>query len=239
MTDLAGRVAIVTGGSKGIGLAIAEALAGRGMRVAIAARGEDDVRAAAERLNRDAGETRAIGVRCDVREYADCRVLVDETVRTFGRLDVLVNNAGVGRFAHVGELSPEDWHTVIATNLNGVYHCTHAALPALRESGDAWIINIGSLAGKNPFAGGAAYNASKFGLIGFTEAVMQDVRHEGVRVSNIMPGSVATEFRAGGSDAEWKIRSEDIAELVIGLLDMPGRTLPSRIEVRPSRPPKK
>jgi 3-oxoacyl-[acyl-carrier protein] reductase len=239
MTELAERVAIVTGGSKGIGLAIAEALTDRGMRVAVAARGEDDVRAAAGRLNEGAGEPRAIGVRCDVRAYDDCRRLVDETVRTFGRLDVLINNAGVGRFAHVADLTPDEWHEVIGTNLNGVYHCTHAALPALRKSGDAWIINIGSLAGKNPFPSGAAYNASKFGLIGFSEAVMQEVRHEGVRVSCIMPGSVATEFRAGGSAEEWKIRSEDIAELVIGLLDMPERTLPSRIEVRPSRPPKK
>jgi 3-oxoacyl-[acyl-carrier protein] reductase len=242
MTDLAGRVGIVTGGSKGIGFAIAEALVGRGMNVMLGARTEQDVQLAAERLNDGASERRAAGVRCDVRRYDDCVRLVSEAERAFGRLDVLVNNAGVGRFANVADLEPEDWDTVIGTNLSGVYYCTHAALPKLRAAGDAWIINIGSLAGKNAFPGGAAYNASKFGLIGFSEALMQEVRHDGVRVSYIMPGSVATEFsspaRSGGG-ADWKVRSEDIATLVIDLLDMPPRTLPSRIEVRPSRPPRK
>jgi 3-oxoacyl-[acyl-carrier protein] reductase len=151
-----------------------------------------------------------------------------------------VNNAGVGAFGAIGELEVQRWDQVIETNLSGVFYCCHEALPHLRKSGDAWIINIASLAGKNPFAGGAAYNASKFGLVGFSEALMLDVRHDGIRVNYIMPGSVNTEF--GGptrGDAEWKIQSEDIAELVIDLLAMPSRTLPSRIEVRPSRPPKK
>jgi 3-oxoacyl-[acyl-carrier protein] reductase len=242
MDQQAGRVAIVTGGSKGIGYAIAEALVGRGMRVAIASRNEADVQKAAAKLNDGAGSEVSIGVPCDVRRYEECEQLVGETVRAFGRVDVLVNNAGIGRFANVAELSPDDWRAVIETNLNGVYYCTHAALPKLRAAGQSWIINIGSLAGKNAFPGGGAYNASKFGLIGFSEALMQEVRHDGVRVSYIMPGSVATEFSSPGqtgSAAEWKVQPEDIAQIVLDLLDTPARTLPSRIEVRPSRPPRK
>lgn len=243
MTDLTGRVAIVTGASKGIGYAIAEALIERGMRVTVAARTESDVQLAVARLSgAGAAGERAIGVSCDVRRYGDCERLVAATTTAFGRLDVLVNNAGVGRFAPVGELSVEDWHSVIETNLNGVYYCAHCALPALRAAGESWIINIGSLAGKNAFPGGAAYNASKFGLIGFSEALMQDVRHDGVRVSYIMPGSVATEFShppSSGSGEAWKVQAEDIAQIVINLLDTPARTLPSRVEVRPSRPPRK
>jgi 3-oxoacyl-[acyl-carrier protein] reductase len=242
MTDLDGRVAIVTGGSKGIGYAIAEAMVARGMRVALGARTKHDVDLAADRLNGGGGGRRVIGVQCDVRAYEDCRRLVSETVAAFGRLDALINNAGVGHFAPVAELDPDDWRRVLGTNLDGVYHCTHAALPQLMQAGDAWIVNIGSLAGKNAFPGGAAYNASKFGLLGFSEALMQEVRHDGVRVTCIMPGSVATEFshpaRSGGGD-EWKVRSEDIAQIVLDLLDTPARTLPSRIEVRPSRPPRK
>jgi 3-oxoacyl-[acyl-carrier protein] reductase len=161
-------------------------------------------------------------------------------IAEFGHIDILVNNAGIGRFAHVAELDPEDWRAVIETNLNGVFYCTHAALPHLCARGNGWIINIGSLAGKNAFPGGAAYNASKFGLIGFSEALMQEVRHDGVRVSYIMPGSVATDFThpSRASTDEWKVQPEDIAALVLDLLGMPERTLPSRIEVRPSRPPR-
>ncbi len=182
----------------------------------------------------------AMGVVCDVRVQADCEDLVARTAAAFGRLDVLVNNAGVGVFGEVETLSPEEWRTVIETNLNGVFYCTHAALPHLKESGDAWVINIGSLAGKNAFPRGAAYNASKFGLIGFSEALMQEVRHDGVRVSYVMPGSVASDFShpAAGSD-DWKIQPEDIARVVLDLVSFPARTLPSRVEVRPSRPPRK
>jgi 3-oxoacyl-[acyl-carrier protein] reductase len=217
-------------------------MVGRGMRVVVASRTAADVEQAAERLNEGGGGRRALGVRCDVRRRDDCERLMDEAVKAFGRLDVLVNNAGVGRFETVAELDPEDWNTVIETNLSGVYYCAHYALPALRAAGESWIINIGSLAGKNAFPGGAAYNASKFGLIGFSEALMQEVRHDGVRVSYIMPGSVATEFsspaRSGGG-TDWKVQPEDIAQIVVDLLDTPARTLPSRIEVRPSMPPRK
>ncbi|MEJ2215683.1 MAG: SDR family oxidoreductase [Gemmatimonadota bacterium] len=234
MPDLTDQVAVVTGGTKGIGRAIAEALHDAGARVVVGARTEADVRAAES----DFGG-RALGVVCDVRVQDDCERLIAGAVDAFGRLDILVNNAGVGVFGDVETLSPERWRTVIETNLNGVFYCTHAALPHLKKSGDAWIINIGSLAGKNAFPGGAAYNASKFGLIGFSEALMQEVRHDGVRVSYIMPGSVASDFShpTDGSD-DWKIRPEDIARVVLDLVSFPSRTLPSRVEVRPSRPPR-
>jgi 3-oxoacyl-[acyl-carrier protein] reductase len=237
--NLEGHVAVITGGSRGIGRAIAEALSARGMQVVIGARTETDVQDAAAALG--GGARRALGVRCDVRSEGDCRALIDAAVGEFGRLDVLVNNAGVGRFAHVADLAPDDWRTVIETNLNGVFYCTHAALPHLSRGG-GWIINIGSLAGKNAFPGGAVYNASKFGLIGFSEALMQEVRQDGIRVSYIMPGSVATDFShpsGGRGDEAWKIQPEDIAGIVTDLLDTPDRTLPSRVEVRPSRPPAK
>jgi 3-oxoacyl-[acyl-carrier protein] reductase len=238
--DLRGRVAVVTGGSRGIGKAIAAALTGRGMHVVIGARTEGDVARTAEELT--GPDHRVIGVRCDVRNRDDCRALIDTAEREFGRLDLLVNNAGVGRFEPVADLGADDWHAVIETNLNGVYYCTHGAIPLLRRGG-GWIINIGSLAGKNAFPGGAAYNASKFGLIGFSEALMQEVRHDGIRVSYVMPGSVATEFShpsgSGSGDESWKVQPEDIAQIVVDLLDTPERTLPSRVEVRPSRPPQK
>jgi 3-oxoacyl-[acyl-carrier protein] reductase len=237
--DLRGKSAVVTGGSKGIGYSIAESFARAGGDVVVCARNEDEVRAAARRLN-ELGGGRVLGLSCNVRSYDEVRGLIDRTVQEFGGLDILINNAGVGRFAPVDELPPEHWAQVIETNLNSVYYACHEAIPHLRERGGGWIINIASLAGKNPFAGGAAYNASKFGLVGFSEALMMDVRHHGIRVNYIMPGSVATHFNEHTpSEADaWKIQPEDIADLVMGLLAMPERTLPSRIEVRPSRPKK-
>jgi NAD(P)-dependent dehydrogenase (short-subunit alcohol dehydrogenase family) len=231
-----GRAAIVTGGSRGIGKAIAKELVGRGFRVAISGRKSADLESAASELG--AG---VLGIQCDVRDPESCERLVTETVRAFGRLDLLVNNAGIGIYRPVAEMSGEEWRSVIETNLNGVFYCTHAAIPHLREAGESWIINIGSLAGKNAFPGGGAYNASKFGLVGFTEALMQEVRYDGIRVSSIMPGSVATGFsgREPEEGMDWKIHPEDIAQLVLDLLDTPARTLPSRVEVRPSRPPKR
>jgi 3-oxoacyl-[acyl-carrier protein] reductase len=237
--DLSGSVAVVTGGSRGIGYAIAEALASAGAAVAIAARTEDIVEHAAAELSR-ALTVPVIGVRCDVRSEQQCAALIRRVIAELGHIDILINNAGIGRFARVSELEPDEWRAVIETNLNGLFYCTHAALPHLIARGTSWIINIGSLAGKNAFPGGAAYNASKFGLIGFSEALMQEVRHDGVRVSYIMPGSVATEFATSsrGSSDDWKVQPEDVAALVLDLLAMPDRTLPSRIEVRPSRPPR-
>jgi NAD(P)-dependent dehydrogenase (short-subunit alcohol dehydrogenase family) len=239
MEHLRGKAAIVTGSTRGIGLAIAEALAAAGCDVVVSARHQAAATEVAERIAAG-GHGQAIGVACDVRANADCERLIRETVKRFGRIDILVNNAGIGGFAHVEQLAPEHWDAVIGTNLNGLFYCTHAALPHLRNARSAWVINIGSLAGKNAFPGGAAYNASKFGLIGFSEALMQEVRHDGVRVSYIMPGSVATDFDGSSTPSgDWMIQPQDIAQIVMDLLAMPQRTLPSRVEVRPSRPPKK
>jgi NAD(P)-dependent dehydrogenase (short-subunit alcohol dehydrogenase family) len=234
--DLKGKVAVVTGSSKGIGYAIAEALARAGADVVLSARNEAEVRDAAERLG-GAGGGRAVGVQCDVRRHEDVRRMM-EAADELGGVDILVNNAGVGRFGTVDGMSPDDWHTVIGTNLDGVFFCCHEGIPRLRARGGGWIINVGSLAGRNPFAGGAAYNASKFGLLGFSEAMMLDVRNDDIRVTCIMPGSVATHFnnhQPSEADA-WKIQPEDIAQIVMDLVATPARTLPSKVEVRPSRP---
>ncbi len=234
MSDLAARVAVVTGGTRGIGLATARMLAHAGAAVVVAARRKLDV----ERVAGELGP-RALGVSCDVRNVEDCDRLMARTVERFGRLDILINNAGLGVFGPVEAMSLEDWHRQIETNLDGVFYCCRAALPHLKRVG-GWIINIGSLAGKNPFAGGAAYNATKFGLLGFSEALMLEVRHEGVRVSCVMPGSVATEFSGNAAaGGDWKLHPEDVAQVVCDLLAFPDRALPSRIEIRPSRPPKK
>ncbi len=233
MSALNGKVAVVTGGTKGIGRAIAEALIGQGARVVVGARTAEEVERAADELGENAR-----GVVCDVGSAGDCEALVATAVDAFGGLDILVNNAGVGIFKPVAELSVDEWDRVQRTNVNGVFYCSRAAIPRLKERGGGWIINIGSLAGKNAFPGGAAYNASKFALIGFSEALMQEVRHDDIRVSYIMPGSVATPGFSSG-DAEWKIQPEDLGQIVLDLLATPDRTLPSRIEVRPSRPPKK
>jgi NAD(P)-dependent dehydrogenase (short-subunit alcohol dehydrogenase family) len=239
MSDLRGKTAVVTGATRGIGRAIADALAAAGCNVMVAARHEPDcVRAAAEISARQAGT--AHGIACDVRSNADCQNLMAAAAERFGAIDILVNNAGIGGFRPVEAMEPEHWDAVIGTNLSGLFYCTHAALPHLKRAGASWIINIGSLAGKNAFPGAAAYNASKFGLIGFSEALMQEVRHDGVRVSYIMPGSVATEFEGSSTPSgEWMIQPEDIARIILDLLATPDRTLPSRVEVRPSRPPRR
>jgi NAD(P)-dependent dehydrogenase (short-subunit alcohol dehydrogenase family) len=233
-------VAIVTGGSKGIGLAIARALVARGDQVAISARHDADLAKAAQELG---AKDRVLAVRADVRDAADAQRLVDETVQRFGGLDVLVNNAGVGKFASVADMSVEDWRQVIETNLNGVFYCTHAALPHLRRRGGGYIVNISSLAGKNAFTGGAAYCASKAGLNQFSEALMQEVRHDNIRVSYVMPGSVDTGFGAVPGQAEsrssWKVAPEDVAQVVLDLISLESRALASRVELRPSRPPRK
>jgi 3-oxoacyl-[acyl-carrier protein] reductase len=157
--------------------------------------------------------------------------------KELGGLDILVNNAGVGSFATLADMTPEEWHRIIDTNLSGVYYCCHHAIPRMRQRGGGSIINISSLAARNPFAGGAAYNASKFGLNGLTEAVMLDHRNEKIRLSTVMPGSVSTDF-GSASKADWKIAPEDVADAVAMILAMPERTLISRVELRPSRPAK-
>ncbi len=233
--DLSGKVALVTGGSKGIGEAVSRALVGAGMNVVLTARGGADARALAERLG-DEGPGQALGLECDVRDLEAQRRVVAEAVERFGSLDLLVANAGVGGRASIRDLEPDLWHGILDTNLTGVFYSVKASVDALVAS-QGMIVTIGSLAGANFFAGGAAYNASKFGLLGFTQAVMLDLREEGVRVSTIMPGSVATTFadRDLSEQDAWKIDPAHIADTVLYLMRMPARTLPSRIEVRPAR----
>lgn len=233
---LAGKTAVVTGSSKGIGYAIAEALARKDANVVVSARDAAEVQLAAERLDR-LGAGSVAAVPGDMRKYDDVRALIAAAL-DLGGLDVLVNNAGVGGFAPVDHLSVEQWDAIIGTNLTGVFYACREAVPHMRSRGGGWIINIGSLAGKNPFAGGAAYNASKFGLLGFSEAMMLDVREDGIRVCCVMPGSVNTWFndKHPSPGNEWMIQPEDIARIVMDLLAFPENALPSRIEVRPTRP---
>ncbi len=229
------HTAVVTGGSKGIGLAIAEVFAADGVNVVITGRDEKALAAAEAKLARLKGG--ALVSRTDVRDYAAVETLMKEAAAKFGGIDVLVNNAGVGKFAPVDEMTLEDWHTVIDTNLNAVFYCTKAALPFLRRSDNAYVINISSLAGKNWFAGGAAYCASKAGVNAFSESLMQDVRQHDIRVSYVMPGSVNTDFNfKGAQQADWKLGAADIAAVVLDLVRSDKRALASRVEIRPSKP---
>jgi 3-oxoacyl-[acyl-carrier protein] reductase len=240
MSNVVGKSAFVTGSTKGIGLAISEALAERGAKVFISARNEEDVKRAVKRLvERYPGKI--AGSVCDVREYEQVKTAIANARAAFGGLDILINNAGIGRFNNVEQMPVSEWEATIDTNLTGVFYCCHEAIPLMKQSGGGYIINIGSLAGKNAFPGGAAYNASKFGLIGFSEALMQEVRHDNIRVSYVMPGSVNTEFGRGGEQdpaKTWKLLASDVAEVVVNLLEMDPRALASRVELRPSRPPK-
>jgi 3-oxoacyl-[acyl-carrier protein] reductase len=232
--QLDGRVAIVTGGSRGIGLAIASALLSRGARVAISGRSPQHLKDAEARLQ---GGANVLSVQGDVSREADAERLIKDTVDRFGGLDILINNAGVGRFANVADLSTEGWNDIIQTNLTGVFFCSRASIPHLKRRGGGWIINISSLAGRNSFAGGAAYCASKAGLNAFTESLMLEVRYDNIRVSVVMPGSVQTGF--GGNEeagGDWKLLPDDVAEVVMDLIAHPARSLPSRVELRPSKP---
>ena len=234
MENLTGKIALVTGGTRGIGRAIAAMLLQEGCSVAICGRNQDAVDRAVAELAKETGG-KVAGKAADVRNNVDVAGLFRFVDGEFGGLDVLVNNAGVGVFRSISELTVQDWLYVVETNLHGVFYCTREAVSRFETRGRGFIVNISSLAGKNSFAGGAAYNASKFALTGFSEAVMLDTRKDNVRVSYIMPGSVATEFGSGdGSD--WKIWPEDIAETVRTVLRLPERTLISRVEIRPSRP---
>lgn len=227
--------AFVTGASKGIGYEVARALAGAGYAVTITSRDEAEISEAARKI----GGT-ARGVVCDVRDPDALVQAVNGHVEAFGGLDVLFVNAGVGKFDNVADMSIQDWQAVIDTNLSGAFYTIKAGIPALKKRG-GYIFTLSSLAGKNPFAGGAAYNASKFGLNGLSEVLTLDLRQHDIKVTQIMPGSVATHFAGHTpSDADaWKIQPEDIAQLTVDLLNMPARTLPSKVEVRPSKPPKK
>lgn len=236
MENLVKKVALITGGSKGIGFGVARELMKQGMKVGITSRSQKSADQAASALNAS-GQGEVIGIESDVRDLASQQNCVEKIVSKWGKLDVLIANAGVGFFGPIGTLTPEQWRETIDTNLTGVFYSAHAALAHLKKS-KGYIITIASLAGTNFFAGGSAYNASKFGLVGFTQAMMLDLRQEGIKVSTIMPGSVATEFGGGGKSTEaWKIQPEDIAQIVVDLLRMHPRTLPSKVEVRPSIPP--
>jgi NAD(P)-dependent dehydrogenase (short-subunit alcohol dehydrogenase family) len=236
---LRGKVAFVTGGSRGIGLSIARALVAEGVHVAVTSRDDAHLSAARPRIER-AGPGAVETLRADVRSPEEVERAISATVARFGGLDIVVNNAGVGLFVEVSEMTPERWADVIGTNLTGVFHVCRAAIPHLRRRGGGFIVNISSLAGKNPFSGGAAYCASKSGLNAFSEALMQEVRYDNIRVSYVMPGSVATGFSGGDESrgADWKIAPEDVAAVVLDLLRAPSRTLASRVEIRPSRPRK-
>ena len=284
--NLKNKIAIVTGGTKGIGRGITEALLREGLRVCISARNQEEIDEAVRELARavlktgqrvqsrkhegvilgftptnvrvrwdgDSKETyiyperlttqgrkRVIGFVCDVRKYNHVRSLIDYAVKELGGLDILVNNAGIGIFETVEQTSPEDFRAVLETNLFGVFYGCHEAIPEMKKRGGGYIINISSLAGANPHPRMAAYNASKFGLNGFSEALMQEVRHDNIKVSYIMPGSVNTEFGGDSPSDEksWQLTPQDIARVVIDLLHHDDRALPSRVEIRPSRPPKK
>jgi len=236
------KVAIVTGGSRGIGLAIAGDLARAGASVAITGLTGAHLQTARSSLAEIAGGDAHIeAMQADVSDPEQASALVKRVVDRFGGLDILINNAGVGDFAPVADMSTDAWSRVIGTNLSGVFYCCHASIPEMRRRGGGWIINISSLAGYNAFPGGAAYCASKAGLNAFSEVLMQEVRHDGIRVSYVMPGSVRTRFSGGGDDpgTEWKLAPEDVSQVVMDLLAHHARSLPSRVELRPSRPPRK
>jgi 3-oxoacyl-[acyl-carrier protein] reductase len=221
-----GKVAVVTGGSRGIGLAIASALATRGANVAVSGLNASHLSDAEARLSKV------------VRDHTQVESCVAAAVKRFGGLDILVNNAGVGRFAPVNDMPLDDWRSMIDTNLTGMFYCCRAAIPHLRSRGGGWIINISSLAGKNAFPGGAAYCATKAAVGAFSEALMQEVRYDDIRVSCVMPGSVDTGFGGQRSPADWKLSAEDVAQVVVDLVAHPRRSLPSRVELRPSKPHK-
>jgi 3-oxoacyl-[acyl-carrier protein] reductase len=239
--DLKDKIAVVTGGTRGIGYSISEALLAEGAKVYICGHDAGFLKTALASLRQKGGDA-VDGSLADTRSHAECRQMIQRAVERFGGLDILVNNAGIGIFKPVDQLSPEDWDLTLATNLSGVFYCCREAVPLMRRRGGGYIFNISSLAGVNAFEGGAAYNASKFGLNGFSEALMQDVRHDGIRVSYIMPGSVDTDFGAiPGSKAResWKLTAADIAKAVVDLYKYPSGSLASRIELRPARPPRK
>ena len=236
---LSGKTAFVTGGSRGIGFAIARALLKQGANVAITSTREDGVVEAARELAASSSQEHVLGLKADVRSYSDVQAAVSKAAERFAGLDILVNNAGVGGFAPVAEMKTEDWHRVIDTNLTGVFNCCQVAMPHLRRKG-GWILNISSLASKNPFPNAAAYSASKAALNAFSEALMQEVRYDGIRVAYILPGSVNTGFGGlANTKSEWALMPDDVAEVVVDLVSHPSRSLPSRVEIRPAQPPRK
>lgn len=234
-TKMKDKVAYITGGTKGIGFGIAQVLLKNGIKVAVSGRKQEDAEEAARILSED--ESQVFGIASDVKNFEDEKNAVSEIIKKFGRLDYVIANAGLGVFKPVDELSLEDWSDMINTNLTGVFHTLKAALPELKKS-EGYFISISSLAGTNFFEKGSGYNASKFGVVGFTQAAMIDLRKYNIKVSTIMPGSVSTNFN-GNEPSEkdaWKIQPEDLGELVLDIFKMNPRALPSKIEIRPSKP---
>ena len=236
MKDLKNKVAYITGGTKGIGFGVAQALLSQGMKVAISGRSQKSV----DEALKDFNNVSVLGIVSDVAKMADEKNAISKIIDKWGQVDVVLANAGVGNFAPIDEMTDEEWHQMIDTNLSGVFHSLKASVEALKKS-KGYYITLASLAGTNFFANGAGYNASKFGVVGFTQAAMLDLRKYDIKVSTIMPGSVATHFNNHEPDETdaWKIQPEDIGQLVVDLLKMNERTLPSKIEVRPTRPDKK
>lgn len=232
MQNLENKVALITGASKGIGYGIAEALLKQGVKVAITSRSQQSADEAAQKLGGN-----VLALEADVKDLDSQHKAVEKIIEKWGQLDILIANAGVGSFAPIEEMEPKDWHDMIDTNLTGVFYSIKSALSHLKKS-EGYIFTISSLAGTNFFAGGSAYNASKFGLTGFTQSVMLDLRQYGIKVTTIMPGSVATHFNDHQPNDEkdaWKIQPEDIGQMITDLLHMHPRTLPSKIEVRPTK----
>jgi NAD(P)-dependent dehydrogenase (short-subunit alcohol dehydrogenase family) len=240
METIKGKNAVVTGGTRGIGLAVSSALLEKGANVLICSRKADEVDKIVGNL-RSRFADRVLGMSCDVTKYPQVREMFTKLEKEMGGVDLLINNAGIGLFKPAAETLAEEWDATISTNLSGVFYCSREAIPQMRRRGGGYIINIGSLAGKQAFANASAYCASKYGLIGFSEALMQEVRHDHIKVSLVMPGSVNTSFGGHREDAAasvWKLLPEDVAQVVVDLLAMPARALPSRVELRPSEPKK-
>jgi NAD(P)-dependent dehydrogenase (short-subunit alcohol dehydrogenase family) len=237
-SSIKGKVAYITGGSKGIGFSIAKALIDEGAMVAISSRNGQQIQEATKSLSSD--PNRILGIVSDVRNAEDEIQAIKQIVEKWGKLDILVANAGIGHFASIQEMTYDQWNDVIDINLTGVFNTVKPAIQSLKKS-SGYIFTIASLAGTNFFAGGTAYNASKFGLVGMTQAMMLDLRHDGIKVSTLMPGSVSTYFnnRVPNEADAWKIQPADLGQIVVDLLKIDSRTLPSKIEIRPSIPPKK
>jgi NAD(P)-dependent dehydrogenase (short-subunit alcohol dehydrogenase family) len=242
MSSLTGKVAVITGGSRGIGLATARALLQQGASVAITGTNPATLKAGRDELLSDAAADRIVSELADVRDYGAVEEALGRIDSALGGIDILVNNAGVGVLKPVADMTVDEWHTVMDTNLTGVFYCCHAALPYLRKRGGGWIINISSLASRNAFVNGAAYCASKSALNAFSESLMQEVRYEGIRVAYVLPGSVNTSFGGGvlsNTKAQGALLPDDVAQVIGDLVAHPSRSLPSRVEIRPSQPPRK
>ncbi len=238
MSLLAGKVAVVTGGSRGIGLAVARLLRERGASVVITGTNAAGLQAAVDGLGPDGA--RVLPLRADVRDMSQMEAAMTRVASELGGIDIVVNNAGVGVYKPVADLSPDEWRLMFETNVTGVFNSSRAALPHLRARGGGWVINVSSLSGTNPFPGGAAYCATKAVVNAFSEAFMQEVRHDGIRVAYVSPGSVDTTFGGGSRDkSSWALQPDDVAQVIGDLMSHPGRSLPSRVEIRPSQPPRK